>query len=157
MLWHKSVLSLGFNSQEEIPKEIDLHGFADDQGYNNSFPAKSRNKETTRIKELEECARNIKTWMDENSLKMKNSKTEFIMFGFRQHLQKCTTDAISISGEKILKSDYIEYLGCRVDELLSFKTHITRKYQTAMGNLVKICNIRKYLTEEATKILLVVY
>ena len=49
--------------QEVIPKEIDLHGFADDQGYKNSFPAKSRDKETARIKGLEECARNIKTWM----------------------------------------------------------------------------------------------
>ena len=39
--------------------------------------------------------------------------------------------------------------------LLSFKTHITRKCQTAMGNLVKIHNIRKYLAEEARKTLLV--
>ena len=42
---------------------------------------KSRDKEAARIKELEECARNIKTWMDENRLKMNNSKTKFIMFG----------------------------------------------------------------------------
>ena len=53
--------------QEVIPKGTDLHGFADDHGYKNSFPAKSRNKETTRIKE---CARDITTWMDENRHKM---------------------------------------------------------------------------------------
>ena len=67
--------------QEVIPKVMDLHGLADDHRYKNSFPAKSRKKETTRFKELEEGARNIKTWMDENRLKMNNSKTEFIMFG----------------------------------------------------------------------------
>ena len=95
---------------EVIPKGIDLHGFADDHGYKNGFPAKSRNNETTRIKELKECARKIKTWMDENRLKMKNSKTEFIMFGLRQHLWKCTTNAIDINREEILKSDCIKYL-----------------------------------------------
>ena len=141
--------------QELILKGSDLHSPADDHGYKNSFPAKSRNKETTRITELEECDRNIKTWIDENRLKMNNSKTEIIMFGSRQHLWICTTNAIDINGEEILKSDCIKYLGSWVDALLSFKTHITKKCQAVMGNLVKICNIRKYLTEEATKMLLV--
>ena len=81
LLWCKSVLSLCLNSTRVIPKGIDLHGFADDHGYKNSFMAKSRDKEAARIKELEECARNIKTWMDENRLKMNNSKTKFIIFG----------------------------------------------------------------------------
>ena len=77
MLWCKSVLGLYFNSARGIPKEIDLDGFADDHGYKNSFPAKSRNKETARINKLKEWSRDIKTWMDENRLKMNNSKTEF--------------------------------------------------------------------------------
>ena len=49
----------------------------------------------------------------------------------------------------------MKYLGGWMDALLSFKTDITKKCQVAMGNLVKICNIRKYLTEEVTKTLLV--
>ena len=39
--------------------------------------------------------------------------------------------------------------------MLSFKTHITKKYQSAMVNLVNIHNIRKYLTDDAAKTLLV--
>ena len=73
------------------------------------------------------------------------------MFGLRQHLQKCITNAIVINGEEIPKSDCIKYLGGWVNTLLSFKTHIIKKCQAAMGNLVKIHNIRKYLMEEATK------
>ena len=79
------------------------------------------------MKELKECARNIKVWMDKNRLKMNNNKTEFIMFGLRQHLQKCTTNVIDINGEEIPKSDCIKYLGGWVDALLSFKTHITKQ------------------------------
>ena len=39
--------------------------------------------------------------------------------------------------------------------MLSFKTHITKKYQAAMVNLVKIHNIRKYLAEDTANTLLV--
>ena len=141
--------------QGVIPEGVDLHGFAYDHGYKNSIMAKSRDKEAVRIKELEECARNIKTWMDENRLKMNNGQTKFIMFGSSQHLQKCTTNTININREEIPKSDCIKYLGSWVDALLFFKTHMTKKCQTAMVNLVKICNIRRYLTENATKTLLV--
>ena len=142
--------------QEVIPKGIDLYGFADDHRYTNSFNAKSRDKEEARIKEFEECATNIKTWMDENRLKMNNSKTEFIMFGLQQHLQKCTTNIININREEIPKSDCIKYLGGWVSALLSFKTHIFKKCQAAVVNLVKIPNIMKYLTEGTTKTLLLV-
>ena len=45
------------------------------------------------------------------------------------------------------------YKGSR--KLESLKTHITKKCQAAMENLVKIHKIRKYLMEEATKLLLV--
>ena len=65
---------------EVIPKGIDLHGFADDHGYKNTFQAKSINKEMARIKELEECVRNIKILMNEKRLKINNSKIKFIMF-----------------------------------------------------------------------------
>ena len=50
--------------------------------------------------------------MDENRHNMNNSKTEFILFGLRQHLQKFTTNATDINGKEIPKSEYIKYLGC---------------------------------------------
>ena len=123
---------------EVIPKGIILHCFVDDHGYKNNFPAKSRDKETARIKELEECVRIIKKWMDENRLNMNNSKTKFIMFGLWQHLLKCTTNTKNINREEIPKSNGIKYLGGWVNTMLSFKTHITKKCQSVMENLVKI-------------------
>ena len=93
--------------------------------------------------------------MDENRLKMNNSKTEFIMFGSQQHLLKCTTNTININRKEIPKSNFIKYLEGWVDAMLSFKTHTTKKCQSAMVNLVKIHNIRKYLRDDAAKTLLV--
>ena len=66
--WHKSVLSLCLNSAGGDAKGIDVHGFADDHGYKNSFPANSRDKETARMKNLKnvlETSRN--EWMRTSS------------------------------------------------------------------------------------------
>ena len=46
------------------------------------------------MQELEQCALIINDWINENKLKMNVSKTEFIMFGSRQQLDKCVTTFI---------------------------------------------------------------
>ena len=40
-----------------------------------------------------------KAWMNSNRLKMNDSKTEFIMFGYAAQLRKCVTNAIHIEKE----------------------------------------------------------
>ena len=84
---------------------------------------------------------------------MNNSKTEFIMFGSRKQLDKCVTESVVIINDAIPKQKFIRYLGAFLDETLNFKEHITRKCRTAMLNYFKIKSIRKYLTSEATEIL----
>ena len=39
--------------------------------------------------------------MNNNKLKMNASKTEFIIFGSRQMLAKCSTDVVNIAGDDI--------------------------------------------------------
>ena len=57
--------------------------------------------ERNAIQELEQCALIINNWMNENKLKMNASKTEFIMFGSRQQLDKCVTSSINIANDNI--------------------------------------------------------
>jgi hypothetical protein len=53
-----------------------------------------------------------------------------------------------------MKSNWnIQYLGAYLDETLNLKEHIKRKYRTAMINYLRIKSLRKYLTKEATEIL----
>ena len=42
------------------------------------------------LDQQEQLAVDIKAWMDSNRLKMNTAKTEFIYFGSKQQLQKCT-------------------------------------------------------------------
>ena len=54
-----------------------------------------------------QCALIINDWMTENKLKMNASKTEFIMFGSRQQLDKCVTTSINIANDNIKKSAFV--------------------------------------------------
>ena len=61
------------------------------------------------------------SWMDTMHLKLNPDKTEFIIFGYRSQLAKCTTNWVNISDSTIPKSPSVKYLGITLDENPSLK------------------------------------
>ena len=100
------------------------------------------------IHQLQDCCMGVKNWMDHNRLKMNSDKTEFILIGSRQQLQKCHSKQTNINSENIVKSQTIKYLGAWIDSNLSFKKHITERCKMAMWNLHKLKHVRKFLNQE---------
>ena len=88
------------DNNSSIPK-IDLHGFADDHALKNSFKAGDLEVEHTCISTLEGTANNVKTWMDQNHLKMNDEKTEFIVFASHQLMPKCETKTLCVNGVNV--------------------------------------------------------
>ena len=86
--------------------------------------------------------------MDHSGLRMNNAKTEFILFGSRQQLRKCTTKSLSANGKEISCSDFIKYLGTWMDQELSFRQHIMNKCRVAMLNIQQIKLIWNILNED---------
>ena len=82
-------------------------------------------------------------------LKLNPDKTEFIMFGYRNQLDKCKSSYVTISGSTIPRSLSVKYLGVTLDENLNLKEHILTKCKTAIANFVRIRNTWKYLTTDA--------
>ena len=78
--------------QSVVPDEIDLHGFADDHFLKNYFRASSRIDEKESILSLESTLVNVKSWMDQNRLKLNDGKTEFTMFASKSQLEKCVNN-----------------------------------------------------------------
>jgi len=93
---------------------------------------------------------NNQSW---NKLKISTTTTEFIMFGSKAQLSKWSTKQIDKAGDKIPNVTVIRYVGAYLDEGLKFSTHVKTKCRTAMLNYFRIKNIRKYLTQDSTKIL----
>ena len=141
--------------QNLVQSSIKLYGFADDHTIKDSFvPDNINDSESYVIATIESCITSIKHWMDRNRLKMKSAKTDFILIGSRQQLEKCKMASILASDEIVQRSPIIKYLGALIDERLSFKQFINSKCRMAMWNLQKLKAIRNVLTDDACKTLI---
>ena len=132
-----------------VTNMINLNGYAYDHSLNKNFKADNRIEEISMIKSLEVCMNDIKYWMYSNSLNLNATKTEFIMFGSKEQLQKCTTKTLKVNDDMVPTSETFKYLGAWLDQHLSFKTHIKKKCQTAMMNLQRIKTTHHMLSQEA--------
>ena len=128
-----------------------VSGFADDHIIRNEFKAGNYIAELESVNSLVNCLMLVNEWMNENRLRMNPDKTEFIMYGSRQQLTKCSTTSITVAGVEVQRASCIKYLGVHMDENLTFKEHIIKKCRVATINLYRIIRIRKSLTENACK------
>ena len=105
-----------------VPRTITLLGYSDDHALKDTFNAKSRDDENRCLVEMEECLKDVNTWMCKNRLKMNNEKKpEFIYFGSRQMLSLCKIEEIDVQGTKINRSNIVRYLGVLLDSKLNLK------------------------------------
>ena len=140
-----------------ISEENSIYGYADDHAITDTFTAHVHNKqdEESCTSRLESSMCEIKSWMDENRLKMNTSKTEFILFGSRQQLTKTTLSSLNVADETVEGASFIKYLGAFLDNNLSMKKHISNICAKATANIVKIKAIRSFLTNKTAKTLMV--
>ena len=131
-----------------VPRTITLLGYSDDHALKDTFNAKSRDDENRCLVEMEECLKDINTWMCKNRLEMNNGKTEFIYIGSRQMLSLCKIKKIDVQGTKINRSNIVRYLGVLLGSELNLKKHITTISAKAMNSINKIKLIRNSLSKE---------
>ena len=139
------------------PSGLELNGFVDDHSIHTTFkPSKLDHKEELNtITTIESTMLDIKSWMDQVQLKLNESKTEFIYFGWPSQVGKCVATTIDVNGETIARSNITKYLGAHLDSALNFKQYIKTKCKAAMFNLQQICATRKYLIRSASNKLMV--
>ena len=115
---------------------------------------------TKLTKEFSACTDNIKAWITENRLRLNNDKTEALLFPFLSSLKPSTVslpDSITLGSHNIPFSDSARNLGFILDSKLSMKKHIINSCQTVYFKLKCMSAIRRFLTEDAAKILVTSY
>ena len=133
---------------KEVDPSLNLIGFVDDHSIMKEFNPYLPAEENKTIDLLINHLARIKTWMNSVRLKMNNSKSELIIFGSTMQTSKCITRGINIEGDSVHRSQLVRNLGVWLDSDLTFKAHV-KKCATAMLNLQRIKNIKKYLTKES--------
>ena len=91
--------------------------------------------------------------MTHNLLKLNEDKTEFIIFGTRQQLEKVNMIAIKIGTETITPTDMVCNLGYFIDKHIKNSQHINKITSTAYLQLKGILRIRLSLNIQTAQVI----
>ena len=131
------------------------HCYADDTQLYLSFSTREDNREVEAVRKMELCVAEIRNWMSKDKLLMNDDKTEFLIIGTRQQLNKVNISKISIGSTDITPAHApVRNLGVWLDSNLSMDSHITKTCSTAFYYLHNIRRIRRYLSRDATETLI---
>ena len=91
--------------------------------------------------------------MKANSLKLNNAKTEFLVLGTQQQLNKITDINIRIGDDIMEPTEFIRNLGAYFDSKLKGTSHVNRLPSTIYRSIKGITRIRHFLNVNTTKTL----
>ena len=129
------------------------HSYADDTQIYRSLRPHSPASQDTALRNTGNCVADVRAWMLSNRLLINDVKTEFVIIGSRQQVSKIHIDKI-IVGESMVKPDkVVRNLGAWFDSHMTMNSHIGKVCSKAFRSLYNIRQIRKFLSEETTKIL----
>ena len=103
-----------------------IHCHADDSQVYISFSPNDKAEQLAVVRNMEDCIRNIRFWMLNNDLKLNDDKTEFLIIGTSQQLEKLDNIIIRVGDSDIHPVSLARNLGCWFDSRLSMASHITK-------------------------------
>jgi hypothetical protein len=126
---------------------VKYHYYADDTQIYIFFPPAEGVNAITR---MEDCIQDVRVWMEQNFLKLNDSKTEFIVIS-KNHNASLLKDVKSLQiGNECIKSvPSARNIGAVIDSHLDMSDHIDAVCRACYMHLRHIGQIRPYLTENA--------
>ena len=128
------------------------YGYADDTQLLKFFSPKLSDQNES-LKNVEDCLASVQAWMLKHKLKLNDGKTEVILFGSRQQLEKINMHHVKVGSNEINIVDNVRSLGFWLDSRLSMETHVNHICKRVNYSLHNLRRIRKYLTQGATECL----
>ena len=130
-------------------KSVTPHFYADDsQLYVHCNPNKPDAVQDAVLK-IDQCCKEVKTWMTSNYLKLNDDKTEVIIVGTKAQLRKSNINAIDVCNSKIAVKNSVKNIGVYIDSELTMKYHVNHISSVAWCHLRNLFRIRRYLTTSA--------
>lgn len=128
---------------------IEYHLYADDTQLYLSF---SLSDQATAINQIELCIENIRQWMNDNFLKLNDSKTEFLFISSPHQAKKIPLPpSIKIGTHIIDTSSTARNIGAIFDENMHMTSHINSICRSCYVHVRNISSIRPYLSRDATE------
>ena len=95
---------------------------------------------------IEACVADIRMWINDNFLKLKDDKIELLIITAPEELSKISDISIKVGDQSISPSDDPpRNLGVIFDSACCLHAHIAKLYRSINFNLYSVGKIRKYL------------
>ena len=121
----------------------DSHCFADDTQLYLSFKPHGNTAQADTIQAMEKCIDAVRKWMIQDGLMINDDKTQFLLVGTRQQLDKLDSCSITVGNTRISPSPCVKDLGSWFDSNLSMTDHIS------FYHLHNLRRIKKYLSRDS--------
>ena len=128
---------------------ISAHSYADDtQIYQHT----TANVCVANVPNIISCIGQIKRWMTSNRrLKLNADKTDFILLGTRQQLEKLNLTSVDLDSVKVTMSNKVTCISVTVDRELTFVAHIKYLAGRCFYQLRQHRTVRSLLSVEAAR------
>ena len=120
---------------------ISIHLYADDtQLYTAFHPEDSESA----LERMELCVEDIRQWMGSHYLKLNDSKTEFVMFGTDNDIDKVTGWTVTVGGAEIFPSRDARNIGAFLDHGMKMTAQVSNTIRACYCQLRSIATINSY-------------
>ena len=127
----------------------EAQGYADDHQVYRSFRPIPSTNQTASVTAIENCVAELRSWMISNMLIVNDSKTEFLIVGSKQQLERVNIPFIHVGGDQITPVTSVRNVGVIFDSNLKMDMQITKACQNAYYHLHNIRRNRKSLSQES--------
>jgi hypothetical protein len=97
----------------------------------------------------ENLLNSLKSWYDQNGLKLNASKTQFIILGSKSAINKLPNLSLTLGTEVIEPVDKVKNLGVWFYQYMTFKTHVEKKCKIVNVTLMFFHRVKNVLDEKA--------
>ena len=132
--------------EDQLPH---VHCYADDTQIYLSFKPISNTSQEDAVRAMECCIEKIRRWLIHDRLLLTDDKTEFIIIGTRQQLNKLQAMNIKVGGSERKPGYQVKNLGSWLDPNLNMRHHITNVCKAGFFYLYNIRRIKKYLSRDS--------
>ena len=105
------------------------------------------------VSRMEVSLASLDGWFCANALKVNASKTQLLVFGSRQNLQKVPAFTVSLRDTELEPCALVGNLGVVFDGTLSWEAHVAELSRRCTGLLIGLSHIRHYLPDGVIKTL----
>ena len=119
-----------------------VHCYADDTQLHLAFSPTVLGEDEAALNAMRDCIPDLRNWMIEDQLMLNDDKTELMLIGTRQHLQKFNLNDITVNDTIVEMKSVARNLGSWFDRNLDMSFHRSKQCDSAFYHLQNISRIR---------------